>query len=117
MAGALSRPALLALRVWRSCGFRNCAIGFAAADDCLFSPAVARVVTAEYHRECFTRGVGRCGRWRFAALASECGVVSTAIQTCRRDQLVDGTQRRSLLKIRLGCIQVTRIFRSRRVPL
>src|SRR6185369_2778655 len=68
LAGALLRPAGVALHVWRCRGVGECATRAAAADDRLLSPALTRVALAEHRCELFTSGAG-CS---FAARTSDC---------------------------------------------
>src|SRR6185369_9019937 len=105
LAGALLRPGGVALHVWRCRGVRKCATDAAAADDRLLSPNLISVACAEHRCELFTSGAG-CS---FAARSTD--RAGSAIQTRRRDQLANGAQRRSILKVRLGHIQVAGVFR------
>ena len=114
VAGALLSPTLLALRVWRDCSFRKCSGRVVATDDCLLSPAIARISVVEYRCQYFARGAC-CGRAVSApGFAGQPDDFSTAIQACGRNQLVDGPQRRSVFRLRSRCLFGYRNIRVRR---
>src|SRR5262245_44835600 len=70
VARALSSATLLALPVWSGVGVCECATGFVAADDRLFSPALTRIAAAEYCREPWSGGAGDSSTPGFADRAS-----------------------------------------------